>query len=189
MSTLPTCFTKPKPLRFFLLLLSAIGLLGCTAKPNKVEPVTAFEMPRYLGTWYEIARLDHSFERGLSNVSAQYVKREDGGVDVINRGYKVEDQKWSQAEGKAYFVDDQTVGHLKVSFFGPFYSSYIVYELDTNYQYAFVSGYNHDYLWLLSRTPQVDDAVLEKFIASAKERGFDVSDLIIVDQNQPQNSN
>lgn len=107
-----------------------------------VEPVNNFDLEPYLGKWYEIARLDHSFERGLSNVTAEYQVREGGGVKVINRGYSEEERQWSEAEGKAYFVEDKTVGHLKVSFFGPIYSSYIVFELGENYDYAFVSGYN-----------------------------------------------
>lgn len=100
-----------------LLLLSLVTLFGCTSKPDGVEPVNYFDLEPYLGKWYEIARLDHSFERGLSNVTAEYRLREDGGVKVTNRGYSEEDQQWSEAEGKAYFVEDETVGHLKVSFF------------------------------------------------------------------------
>lgn len=107
------------------MLLCLIAMFGCTSKPDDVEPVNNFALQPYLGKWYEIARLDHSFERGLSNVTAEYELREDGGVTVINRGYSQEDKKWTQAEGKAYFVGDENIGHLKVSFFGPFYSSYI----------------------------------------------------------------
>ncbi|MFV8440260.1 lipocalin family protein, partial [Vibrio owensii] len=149
-----------------------------------VEPVNNFELQPYLGKRYEIARLDHSFERGLSNVTAEYELREDGGVTVINRGYSEEDKEWTQADGKAYFVDGENTGHLKVSFFGPFYSSYIVFELDENYDYAFISGFNHDYLWLLSRTPTVDKATVEHFKQVAKEKGFALDELILVDQTK-----
>ncbi|MFA0071671.1 lipocalin family protein, partial [Vibrio breoganii] len=108
------------------------------------------------GTWYEVARLDHSFERGLSNISAEYSLRDDGGVKVVNRGYSLEKGEWNEAEGKAYFVEESDQGYLKVSFFGPFYGAYVVFELDKEgYQYAFVSGPDTDYLWLLSRTPEV----------------------------------
>ncbi|HHX8527610.1 TPA: lipocalin family protein [Vibrio diabolicus] len=165
-----------------LLLLSLVTLFGCTSKPDGVEPVNNFDLEPYLGKWYEIARLDHSFERGLSNVTAEYRLREDGGVKVTNRGYSEEDQQWSEAEGKAYFVEDETVGHLKVSFFWPIYSSYIVFELGENYDYAFVSGYNHDYLWLLSRTPNVDEKILDRFKQVAKEKGFALDELILVVQ-------
>ncbi|UYI49754.1 lipocalin family protein [Vibrio natriegens] len=167
-----------------LLLLSAVVLFGCTSKPEGVEPVQNFELTPYLGKWYEIARLDHSFERGLSNVTAEYKLREDGGVTVINRGYSQQEQSWKQAEGKAYFVDEPSTGHLKVSFFGPFYSSYIIFELGEDYDYAFISGYNRDYLWLLSRQPQVDSATLERFKQVALDKGFAVDELILVDQSQ-----
>ncbi|MBY7698963.1 lipocalin family protein [Vibrio harveyi] len=167
-----------------LLLLSLVTLFGCTSKPDGVEPVNNFELQPYLGKWYEIARLDHSFERGLSNVTAEYELREDGGVTVINRGYSEEDKEWTQADGKAYFVDGENTGHLKVSFFGPFYSSYIVFELGENYDYAFISGFNHDYLWLLSRTPTVDKATIERFKQVAKEKGFALDELILVDQTK-----
>ncbi len=167
-----------------LLLLSVAVLFGCTSKPEGVDPIQNFELKPYLGKWFEIARLDHSFERGLSNVTAEYELREDGGVTVINRGYSQEEQSWKQAEGKAYFVDEPSTGHLKVSFFGPFYSSYIIFELGEDYDYAFISGYNRDYLWLLSRQPQVDSATLERFKQVARDKGFAVDELILVDQTQ-----
>ncbi|MGI9895614.1 lipocalin family protein [Vibrio natriegens] len=167
-----------------LLLLSVAVLFGCTSKPEGVEPIQNFELKPYLGKWFEIARLDHSFERGLSNVTAEYELREDGGVTVINRGYSQEEQSWKQAEGKAYFVDEPSTGHLKVSFFGPFYSSYIIFELGEDYDYAFISGYNRDYLWLLSRQPQVDSETFERFKQVARDKGFTVDELILVDQTQ-----
>ncbi|AXY03627.1 lipocalin [Vibrio alfacsensis] len=167
-----------------LFLVSLTTLFGCTSKPDGVEPVNNFELKPYLGKWYEVARLDHSFERGLSNVTAEYELRKDGGVTVINRGYSDEEQAWTQADGKAYFVGDENTGHLKVSFFGPFYSSYIVFELGQNYDYAFVSGFNHDYLWLLSRTPTIDAATIERFKQVAKSKGFKLDELILVDQTQ-----
>ena len=113
-----------------LLLLSVILLGGCVGMPETVKPVQQFELDRYLGKWYEVARLDHSFERGLDNISAEYSLRDDGGVKVINRGYSAEDGEWNEAEGKAYFVEGSEQGYLKVSFFGPFYGAYVVFELD-----------------------------------------------------------
>jgi apolipoprotein D and lipocalin family protein len=129
--------------------------------------------------------LDHSFERGMSSVTATYSMRDDGGVKVLNKGFKEDSQEWGEAEGKAYFVDSSDVGHLKVSFFGPFYGSYIIFELDTlDYQYAFVSGMNTDYLWLLARTPAVSDELIEHFVKSASALGFDTEQLIFVDQSK-----
>ena len=168
-----------------LLLTIPFLLAACTGKPDGVVAVKGFEIDRYLGTWYEIARLDHSFERGLDNITAQYALRDDDGVKVINRGYSKEDGGWQQAEGKAYFVGDADEGHLKVSFFGPFYGSYIVFELDkADYQYAFVSGPDTSYLWLLARQPKIDDKIKNLFIERAAALGFDTSKLIYVEHDK-----
>ena len=137
-------------------------LIGCTGIPDGTEPVTGFELERYLGEWYEIARLDHSFEEGLDCVTATYSLRDDGGVKVINRGYNLEAQAWDEAEGRAYFIDDESVGRLKVSFFGPFYGGYNVLELDDDYQWALVAGPNRDYLWILARTPTLEGDVEQR---------------------------
>ena len=170
---------------FFIVLLASLSLFGCTGSPEGVYPVKTFQLPEYLGSWYEIARLDHSFERGMSSVTATYSMRDDGGVKVLNKGFKEDSQEWGEAEGKAYFVDSSDVGHLKVSFFGPFYGSYIIFELDNlDYQYAFVSGMNTDYLWLLARTPKVSDELIEHFVKSASALGFDTEQLIFVDQSK-----
>lgn len=166
-----------------LLVIACCCLASCTGAPDGVKPVTGFELDRYLGKWYEIARLDHSFERGLEQVSAEYTPGEDGSVRVINRGYSPKDG-WKSAEGKARFVGPTDEGYLKVSFFGPFYGSYIVFGLDRdNYQYAFVSGNTTSYLWLLARTPTVSDEVKEQFLQQARELDFPVEELIFVDQS------
>ncbi len=163
----------------WLVLLGCLGLGGCLGMPEGVAPVEDFQQARYLGQWYEIARLDHRFERGLSDVTATYSARDDGGIDVLNRGYHAQDGEWQQAEGRAYFVEDAQTAYLKVSFFGPFYGSYVVFELDREaYQYAFVSGPDRDYLWLLARTPEVDDALIARFRERAAALGFDVQALI-----------
>jgi apolipoprotein D and lipocalin family protein len=168
---------------FLLPIFFSILITGCLGIPEDVHPVDDFEVNRYLGKWYEIARLDHSFERGLSKVSAEYSMRDDGGIQVINQGYSKTKDEWKKAEGKAYFVGGATQGHLKVSFFGPFYSSYIIFELDkANYQYAFVSGYNNSYLWLLAKTPTVKQSVIDRFISRSKELGFNTNGLIFVNQ-------
>jgi len=161
----------------------ALAITGCLGMPDKVAPVSGFELPRYLGKWYEIARLDHSFERGLSRVTAQYSLRDDGGVAVLNRGYSAEDDEWKEAEGKAYFVENPDSGYLKVSFFGPFYGSYVVFELDRQeYRYAFVSGPTRSYLWLLAREPEVEPALVARFIERAQALGFDTDDLVFPEQ-------
>jgi apolipoprotein D and lipocalin family protein len=153
--------------------------------PPGVEPVTGFELDRYLGRWYEIARLDHSFERGLERVTAEYSMRPDGGVRVVNRGYSVQKGEWEEAEGRAYFVEDESEGYLKVSFFGPFYGSYVVFGLDHEaYQYSFVSGPDTGYLWLLARTPTVDPALVDDFVERAADLGFDTDGLIFVNQSE-----
>jgi apolipoprotein D and lipocalin family protein len=164
-----------------LLLASLCLLLGaCTGLPDNVRPVAGFDAQRYLGTWYEIARLDHSFERGLEQVTATYGLRDDGGFSVLNRGYKPAREQWKQAQGKAYPVGDPAVGHLKVSFFGPFYASYVIFDLGEDYQTAFVAGFNHKYLWMLARSPTVSQADKDRFVQLARDKGFDVSQLIWV---------
>ena len=166
-----------------LLLISVLVLSGCLGMPRNVEPVKDFELERYLGKWYEIARLDHSFERGLTQVTAEYSLKADGGVKVINRGYSADTQQWKEAEGKAYFVNGDGEAYLKVSFFGPFYGSYVVFGLDQqDYQYAFISGPDTDYLWLLARTPTVSPEVIKQFVEMASARGFDTNSLIYVEQ-------
>lgn len=174
-------------MRKLLLVISIFLLSGCLGMPKLVQPVNDFELNKYLGKWYEIARLDHSFERGLSQVSAEYSLKDDGGVMVINRGFSAAKNEWKEAEGKAYFVNGDSEGYLKVSFFGPFYGSYVVFELDhENYQYAFISGPDTDYLWLLAKTPTVPPEVLQKFVEMSKARGFDTDSLIYVQQESVQ---
>ena len=165
-----------------LTVLLVLLLPGCTGIPDGVEPVGGFQLERYLGTWYEIARLDHSFERGLTRVTAEYDMRDDGGVRVMNRGYLAKEDKWKSAEGKAYFVEGADRGYLKVSFFGPFYGSYIIFELDReNYQYALVCGPDRSYLWILARSPRLDEGVRNALVAKAAAAGFDTDKLIFVD--------
>ncbi|WP_458735011.1 lipocalin family protein [Zobellella taiwanensis] len=164
-------------------LLALALLSGCVSVPEGVRPVEGFELNRYLGTWYEIARLDHRFERGLSRVSAEYRLRDDGGVQVINRGYARDEGRWQQAEGRAYFVERPDLGYLKVSFFGPFYGAYVVFELDEDYRYALVSGPDKSYFWLLARTPHLDPAVRRALVQKAAAAGFDTERLIYVEQD------
>lgn len=162
---------------------SALLSVACsTTPPEGVTPVEGFNADLYLGSWYEIARLDHSFERGLEQVTATYSKRDDGGLKVINRGYNVKKQRWQESVGKAYFTESPSRAALKVSFFGPFYGGYNVIALDNDYQHALVCGPNRNYLWILSRSPQLPEQTKEAFITKARQAGFDVEKLIWVKQ-------
>ena len=173
-----------KRCRLVLAALLFSALTACTGIPEGVEPVRDFDVERYLGTWYEVARLDHRFERGLTDVTATYTLRDDGGVDVVNRGYRAAKGEWDSAEGKAYFIGDDRVGRLKVSFFGPFYGAYNVFELDRDgSRYAMVAGPNRSYLWILAREPDLAPEILERLVARAGSLGFDTEELIYVEHD------
>lgn len=165
-------------------LLAVFALSGCTGIPEGIEPVDDFELESYLGTWYEIARLDHRFERGLSNVTANYSLRDDGGVDVLNRGYHAGKGRWDEAEGKAYFLGDTDIGRLKVSFFGPFYGAYNIFALGEDYEYSMVAGPDRSYLWILARESQLPQAVLDRLLDKAEAAGYDTSELIFVEHDR-----
>ena len=172
---------RARPL-FGPLTASFLALLaGCAGAPAGVEPVHGFAVERYLVQWYEIARLDHRFERGLEQVTATYALNADGTVSVLNKGFRPEQAEWSQAAGKARFVGAKDVAALEVSFFGPFYGAYGIFELDAqNYQYAMISGPDKSYLWLLARSPVLDAATQQRLVARAAALGFDTSQLIFV---------
>ena len=166
--------------RYITLLLALLG--GCTGVPDGLTPVDNFDVNRYLGTWYEIARLDHRFERGLEQVSAHYSLNPDGSIKVINRGYDPEQRQWQEAEGTAKLVGEPTRGQLKVSFFGPFYGGYNVLQLAPDYRYALVSGPDRDYLWILARTASLPEQDLTSLVAEAQRMGFATEQLIYVRQ-------
>jgi apolipoprotein D and lipocalin family protein len=156
---------------------------GCASAPHGLQPVTDFQVDRYLGTWYEIARLDHSFERGLSRVTAEYSKRDDGSVQVVNRGYDAQRGKWREALGVARFVGPIDVASLKVTFFWPFSGDYRVIVLDRDgYSYAMVTSSSRSYLWILARQKHLDAAILNDLLAKAREWGFQTENLIFVEQ-------
>ena len=175
------------PMRWLALLLAALlALAGCaTAPPAGLTPVTPFDVNRYAGKWYEIARMDHSFERGLSDVSARYTVQPDGSVQVINRGFDVSRQAWKEAVGKALFTGDASRGALKVSFFGPFYGGYNVVALDPDYRWSLVVGPDLGYVWILARERQLSPAVRQQVLEKARSFGIEVDRLIWVDQSRP----
>lgn len=160
----------------------ALTLVACKSPtpPKGVKPVSDFNASRYLGKWYEIARLENRFEKGMEQVTATYGLRSDGGITVLNRGYDPIKNRWKESEGKAYFTGAPTTAALKVSFFGPFYGGYNVIKLDKDYQHALVSGPNRDYLWILSRSTTLPETVKQEFLATARELGFPVEQLVWV---------
>lgn len=167
-------------------VLSALGFLGAcsTAAPKGAQVISPFDAQRYTGLWYEIARLDHSFERGLSKVSAQYKLQDDGSIQVINRGFDASTQKWREAQGVAKFTGATNVGSLKVSFFGPFYGGYHVVALDqANYGWSMVIGPDTDYLWILCRDRQLPSGVQTQLLTIARQLGVNTDALIWVDQS------
>jgi len=157
-------------------------LAGCAqiGPPPGVRGVQAFDLQRYQGLWFELARLDHSFERGMSDVSARYSTQPDGSVKVINRGFDAASGQWREAIGKALFVGEPTTGSLKVSFFGPFYGGYHVAALDPNYQWALVIGPDLGYCWVLARDKHLGAAQRDAIAAQAKALGIDTAALIWV---------
>lgn len=161
---------------------AALLVGGCaTAPPPGVKVVSPFDLQRYLGTWLEVARLDHRFERGLNRVSATYSLNADGSVKVLNRGYNAAKGAWSEAEGRAVFIGDSNTASLKVSFFGPFYGGYHVIALDSDYRWAMVIGPDPGYLWILAREAKLPAGVRERLVAQAAAAGVDTAGLIWVD--------
>ncbi|MDO9146393.1 MAG: lipocalin family protein [Hydrogenophaga sp.] len=160
-----------------------LGLSACsTAPPAGVAVVSPFDVKRYMGVWFEIARLDHRFERGLSQVSATYALQPDGSVSVTNRGYNAAKGAWSEAVGRAVFTGDSNTGSLKVSFFGPFYGGYHVIALDPDYRWAMVIGPDTGYLWILARDKTLPAEVRTRLVEQAARAGVDTRALIWVNQ-------
>jgi len=175
--------TSSRPSRWLGALL-ALFLSGCTGIPEGLEPVGGFEPERYMGLWFEVARLDHSFERGLTDVTAEYALADDGTVSVINRGYDREDEAWSEATGTASFLGARDVASLSVVFFWPFYGGYHVLALDPDYQWALICGPSRGYLWILCREPTLPERVREDLLTRASAWGFDTETLIWVDHRR-----
>ena len=171
---------------FVFLMATAVILGGCMGIPSGIHTVDSFDVQRYRGTWYEIARLDHRFERGLTHVSATYEPRDDGGVNVENRGYDAKNGRWKYIRGRAYPVGATGEGRLKVSFFWPFYGAYNIIALDhKDYLYAMVCGPSRDYLWILARESSLPSEVVASLVSKARELGFSTANLIFVPQHNP----
>jgi apolipoprotein D and lipocalin family protein len=169
-------------MKILLSALMLLALVGCKSTSN-LKVVSDFDAERYVGTWYEVARLPHGFEDGMSSVSATYSWNDDGTVRVLNRGYIDEKEEWKQIEGVAKFKGDKTQGWLKVSFFKPFYASYKIIDLDEAYTRAIVTGPTYGFLWILSRDPVLPQAEMDALVSKVRNFGFDTEKLIIVDQS------
>ena len=161
--------------------LAAIVMLNsCKTIPKGAKAVHPFNADKYLGKWYEIARLNYLFEKNLNSVTAEYSLRKDGNLKVLNKGYNFKKDKWQQSVGKAKFASDKDIAKLKVSFFGPFYAGYNVIALDEDYKYALIAGKNLKYLWILSRETNMPEVVKEAYLKKAKDLGYEISELIWV---------
>lgn len=172
-------------------IVFSIGLVlffnSCAFIPKNAKVVENFNVDRYLGTWYEIARFDFRFEKDLDNVSAHYSLNNEGNVIVLNSGYNYEKGVWKKADGIAKFRGNKNIAALKVSFFGPFYAGYNVVALDENYQYALIAGKDLDYLWILSRTKMIPEEVKSNFLRIAEEIGYNTTKLIWVKHDRKNN--
>ncbi len=165
-------------------LLFAVALIftGCSSVTDVAEPVANFDLERYLGSWYEIARIDFRFEKDMDQTTATYSMNSDGTVRVINRGYDFIKNEWKESIGKARFRGDETRGALEVSFFGPFFSEYNILALDPDYKYALVGGKTYDNLWILSREKTIPENIRQDYLEIARAIGYDINRLVWVDQ-------
>jgi apolipoprotein D and lipocalin family protein len=176
-----------KTRKFTLLTLIVIILTGfnsCATLPKGAVPINTFDKERYLGTWYEIARLDFKYEENLNNTTAEYSLNKNGTLKVDNKGYHTKEEQWKQSIGKAKFVSDENIGMLKVSFFGPFYGGYNVIAIDPDYKYALIAGSSLKYLWLLSRDTSMPDEIKNNYLKMAKAIGYNTAALIWVEHNK-----
>ena len=179
-------YSKRKLIYYVVLIIVALmfPFISCRMAPKNVKPVTNFDIKKYLGTWFEIARFDFIHEKNLRNVTATYSVNKKGTIDVINKGFNVKTNQWQQAFGNAKFQKNKTtIGALKVSFFGPFYTGYNIISLDPEYKSALVVGKNYNYLWILSRNPTLDNKICMNYLEKANELGFDISKIEWTNQN------
>ncbi len=169
---------------FLLGILGIIVFNSCSTIPKGAMAVTPFDKEKFLGKWYEIARLDFRFERDLNNTTANYSVNSNGSIKVDNRGYNYKTKEWKQAIGKAKFVGEQNIAMLKVSFFGPFYSGYNVLALDNEYRYALVAGENLRYLWILSRDITIPDKIKQNYLRIAEDLGYKIAELLWIEHDK-----
>ena len=169
--------------RLCIVLAACLLMTGCRSTSN-LEVVSDFEIERYLGVWYEAARLPHGFEKNLSSVSAHYAFNDNGTIKVLNRGFNDETQQWEEIEGVARLRGSGGKGWLKVSFFKPFYASYKVIYLNDDYTQAIVTGPSYGFLWILVRDPALPNTAIESLVYRAGAFGFDTEKLILVDQSK-----
>lgn len=173
-----------------LIRKSSLGIIGvfifnsCSTIPEGATAVKLFDKEKYLGKWYEIARMDFKYERDLNNTTAEYSVRDDGKIKVVNKGFNTQKKEWKQAIGKAKFVGDQNIAMLKVSFFGPFYSGYNVIALDNEYKYALVAGKNLKYLWILSRETTIPENIKQNYLKRAENLGYKTSELLWIEHDR-----
>ena len=174
------CKTDIRQVKLHLLIIVSImgSLISCSTIPKGASPIQNFDIQKYLGQWFEIARMDFRFERNLNNVTATYTLNKNGSIRVDNKGFDYKQMKWKQAIGKAKFVGSTNIAMLKVSFFGPFYSGYNVIAIDNDYKYALVTGKNLDYMWILSRETAIPDDIKNNYIKIAEDLGYKTSSLI-----------
>jgi apolipoprotein D and lipocalin family protein len=172
------------------LLLGVIGIVtvnSCSTIPKGAIAVKPFDKEKYLGKWYEIARMDFRFERNLNNTTANYSVNTDGSIKVDNRGFNYKTKQWKQAIGKAKFVGANDIAMLKVSFWGPFYSGYNVIALDSEYKYALIAGKNLNYLWILSRETTIPEDVKQNYLKIAENLGYNTATLIWTEHDKNKN--
>jgi len=169
--------------KLFAAMIPLLFLNSCVTIPKGAQAVTPFDKERYLGKWYEIARLDFRFERNLNNTTAEYNVNKDGSIKVDNRGFNYITKEWKQATGKAKFVTDENTARLKVSFFGPFYGGYNVIALDNEYKYALIAGSDLRYLWILARDTSIPENIKRDYLEIAQKLGYNISSLIWVEHN------
>lgn len=165
-------------------LITISILSSCRSIPKGAIAVKPFDSKKYIGKWYEIARLDFRFERDLNNTTANYSLNDNGTIKVVNRGYNYKTNEWKEAVGKAKFVSSPDEGRLKVSFFGPFYSGYNVISIDAEYKYALIAGKNLKYLWLLSREKTMPENVKQDYLEKAQNLGYNISALVWVEHDK-----
>lgn len=170
-------------MRYKVLLILTLALFsGCAMQPEGLVTVATLDTQRYMGTWHEIARLDHSFERGLEQVSAEYTLNSNGTIGVTNRGYNPDKKAWKEAHGIARFREEIPNGKIKVSFFGPFYGGYNIVELDPGYRHVLIIGPDTSYAWILARDPQLDPATYRQLVDKAASLGVPATAWIKVRQ-------